>query len=162
MIPAKKDSFGWDQVLQVLAENPIENLSKLDANSVRTELSRLGLLEAVLNEKMDESYWLNLSDHQEEFHLFQASQIACQYLQRTILAARNREKVLRSVLQEIEDHVYEIHDLYDDVRNQRKTITEDMLQLDQEIASCDRLLKSSGTEEDENLAQSRLDLQLSR
>jgi hypothetical protein len=136
----------WKSIMSQLTPQFFDDLLKRDAATVKTELQRLGLLEATLNGKMMEDEWIKLENHsQEEFRLFLASQFAAQYLQRTLLAIQTREGGLESSLRKVERKIRETHYLYERVRVERERVAIEIKQVSEEIAECDRLLKSTTT-----------------
>ena len=82
---------------------------------------------------------------QEELRLFLASQVAAQYLQRTLTAIRTRETGLESALKNIERKVRETHSVYEKIRIDREKVELETKNVSEEIAECDRLLKTTNS-----------------
>jgi len=136
----------WDKVVSALEPSWFEEIVRRDAATVRNELQRLGLLDVVKGGRITESEWNSLENHPpEELKLFMASQIATQYLEKSLTAIRTRGIALDEALRKVERNIKQTHEIYEGIRKERARIAAETKKVSEEIAECDRLLKTNSS-----------------
>ncbi|KAH9251946.1 hypothetical protein BASA81_010150 [Batrachochytrium salamandrivorans] len=133
----------------------LASLAATDPIAVLLEFKHRGVLDAILRGDQPPS---EKQGEGEDRKLFLAVQVVCRYLSQTIRGFSLREQQLQTLLHQAEEEIRLNHYQFSLLKKQRKQVVLDRQRVEEEIAHCDRVLKShhrhssdyTSEEEDEN------------
>lgn len=134
----------------------LASLAASDPIAVLLEFKHRGVLDAILRGDAPPG-----EANGEDGRLFLAVQVVCRYLSQTIRGFSLREQQLQQLLHQAEEEIRLNHYQFALLKKQRKQVVLDRQRVEEEIAHCDRVLKShhhhhrrssddTGDEEDED------------